>query len=318
MRIAFMILLVLVSGFFAQADEPQSKGLKKYESELVVLQKQGLAAYKRLEEAFRKASVSSKVKTMRFLREDLSAALESKDLGKSVAIKALIEKVESEAPCDLLDFKEGQVAVNRIQLVYEKEAEKLKAKALVLLQDEFNAAMESKDLNKALKLKQLQEEFVGTTVSRLIELAKAQPVPEKSAKQEQVKSEQSTRNRITPDKRKTHQGHQYYLVTEPANLIVARKYAESQGGYLARINSPEEQQFLESMVTEDAWIDGNDISEDNAFFFSDGSPVIKAVIRWHANSGFSICGENLLLCKDEGVKVDEGFGKPLHFIIEWD
>ncbi|MEC8556768.1 MAG: C-type lectin domain-containing protein [Planctomycetota bacterium] len=207
--------------------------------------------------------------------------------------------------------KQGQAAIKRLEGVFEKEVEKLRETTLKDLREELDAALEAKDLDKAVALREEIKAFENGDESGLLSKSdaegKAAPASKKKIKK-----------RIPRDA-VGFKGHRYYVVRNPTNVILARRYAESVGGYLLRINSLEEQAFLENFVTMQTWIDGDDFENESKFVFSDGSKVDLSVIRWMRYPNNSDSSENLVIWgKKEGVLQHRMLGDKFYFIIEWD
>ena len=155
--------------------------------------------------------------------------------------------------------KQGQAAIKRLEGVFEKEVEKLRGKTLTALQKELDAALESKDLDKAVALREAIKAFEGAEASGLA--AKAE-----------VASKKKIKKRIPRDALR-FRGHHYQLVLQGVSWHMARKIATESGGHLLLINSLEEHAFiatalnLRNLRNIDFWIDGT-CEEDLSTFLS--------------------------------------------------
>ena len=73
-------------------------------------------------------------------------------------------------------------------------------------------------------------------------------------------------------------GHHYALIEQPAvPWHVAQDLCASQGGHLARIESPEEFEFVKTLIAQSQsavfWIDGNDEESEGVWVDAEGEPL---------------------------------------------
>ena len=148
--------------------------------------------------------------------------------------------------------------------VFEKEVEKLREKTLKDLQKELDAALEAKDLDKAVALRKAIEEFESAEASGL------------SAKAE-VASKKKIRKRI-PKEAVSFGGHKYYLVTAQATWDEGAISSSRVGGHLVRIDSIAEHDFLIRYLKSvgfagSVWVDGTRRLDGKTWLFGNGQNV---------------------------------------------
>ena len=66
----------------------------------------------------------------------------------------------------------------------------------------------------------------------------------------------------------------YLVATVPATWQVARADCTVWGGALVKVESPEEDQLVGQLVTQDLWLGASDTAFENAFVWTDGSPIV--------------------------------------------
>ncbi len=203
--------------------------------------------------------------------------------------------------------KQGQAAIKRLEGVFEKEVEKLREKTLTALQEELDAALEGKDLDKAVALREAIKAFEGAEASGLA--AKAE-----------VASQKKIRKRI-PRTAMKFEGHHYAVNTAPRTWHVARDNSETLGGHLVRIESAEELAFVAALVKRVAstgihWIDGSDEILENDWRFSNGQPMTFAPWGIGEPRGGEV--EHHAVLMDTMAFGDTRAGVRLPYIIEWD
>jgi len=197
--------------------------------------------------------------------------------------------------------KQGQAAIKRLEGVFEKEVEKLREKTLKDLQKELDAALESKDLDKAVGLREEIKTFEDAGASGLLA-------------NEEVATEKKVKKRI-PRTALNFKGHKYAIQNAPMFPNVAADYAESLGGHLLRIESAEEWDFVRKWLNgkRDLYVDGSDQIEEGSWVYSEGTKVdfrnVKVVFNGQPAENF--CGFF------EDHICDLGWQR-LPFIIEWD
>ena len=68
-------------------------------------------------------------------------------------------------------------------------------------------------------------------------------------------------------------GHRYFLSEDGATPIAAQNFAQSVNGYLVKINTEPENEFLEPFITEMTYIGLNDAQSEGALIWTDGDAV---------------------------------------------
>ncbi|MDB4654256.1 C-type lectin domain-containing protein [Rubripirellula sp.] len=205
--------------------------------------------------------------------------------------------------------KQGQAAIKRLEGVFEKEVEKLRDKTLTDLQKELDAALESKDLDKAVALREAIKTFENAEASGLA--AKAEPANKKKIKK-----------RI-PKNAVNFGGHRYALISEPMTSNVAAKHAESHGESLLKIDTAAEFSFVGNwwrprFAGEGVWIGGSDEEREGVWIHTDGSPVkLSAMVLKEWRGGNEGRHLHWLFWQKDG-RVVSGDTARHAFIIEWD
>jgi len=189
--------------------------------------------------------------------------------------------------------------VNLLRSKYSKELKELKEKALKELQKEMDDAMRSKDLDKALALRDMIENFDEN-------------------KPEEVEK-RIPRNAVS------YRGNKYAVVNIPMTPAVAARYAQSLGGSLLKVDTDDEFTFITKWMErggfkgEGLWIGGSDEYEEGNFIHSDGSRVnldaLEVSPNWR-NGDDARHLHWLFLQRDK--KVCNGDGARHPSIIEWD
>ena len=208
--------------------------------------------------------------------------------------------------------RQGQAAIKRLEGVFEKEVEKLRAKTLEDLQKELDAALEAKDLDKAVVLRESIKAFENAEASGLS--AKAN-----GSGQQRIK-------KLIPKEAVHFGGHRYLIVTEKVTWHQARNLASQAGGHLLRINSKAEQAFLHDLITRNnslretvVFIDGTREVDLKRFLFSDGAPVDFSKMltkKFHGDGEVCLM---LYLYADGKLLVNDAAGwVPAAYVIEWD
>jgi len=208
--------------------------------------------------------------------------------------------------------KQGQAAIKRLEGVFEKEVENLREKTLKDLQKELDAALEAKDLDKAVALRDAIKAFEDEEASGLS--AKVSDAVERRVKK-----------RI-PKEAVHFGGHRYLLVDRGIAWLAAVKEAERLGGHLVQIDSLPEHDFLIRLITSTApqnaahniWIDASRLWGGREWRDTGGRPVNLSRMRC---GGFDEPNALVLvLWSYDGWKVgDMSSPEGNHaYIIEWD
>jgi hypothetical protein len=66
----------------------------------------------------------------------------------------------------------------------------------------------------------------------------------------------------------------YLVATVRATWQVARGDCTTWGGALVKVESTEEDQLMGQLLTEDMWLGASDTALENAFVWTDGSPIV--------------------------------------------
>jgi len=185
-------------------------------------------------------------------------------------------------------------------LVYGQDTElkSVKGKAAIREYDktteelakEYQKKLEDLDREFRMKSELVRSRLLSNLKEALTEEARKVNLPEANKIDAEIKyyteiplpivSGNSTGPRKTqiPRSALSFRGHHYAVVTKPMTWHSARDYAESLGGYLVRIDSNVEQQFIEKTFEKGRntgllWIDGNDELTEGRWIFSNGKPV---------------------------------------------
>jgi hypothetical protein len=119
-------------------------------------------------------------------------------------------------------------------------------------------------------------------------------------------------------------GHHYAICTERKTWHQAERAAIAAGGYLVRLNSTAEHDFIISWLKQSkcdagVHIDGTRFLDGDTFLFSDGEKMPLSLLRtgWikdYPNKHW----EQFLFLNSKGFNVDSFHLHKLYFIIEWD
>ena len=210
--------------------------------------------------------------------------------------------------------KQGQAAIKRLEGVFEKEVEKLREKTLKDLQKELDGALEAKDLDKALALREAIKAFEDGDASGLLSVVKSKK-ESKSGPRKQI-----PRNAVRFERQR------YYFMKGPLTWHQAQAEAERVGGYLLRLNSAAEQDFiitwLQSLNLDsgyDPHIDGTRLLDGKNFRFSNGELMPVNNLKTGNIDGLPnrTWSPFLLLTPPKYVPVQYHMAGEC-FIIEWD
>ena len=211
--------------------------------------------------------------------------------------------------------KQGQAAIKRLEGVFEKEVEKLREKTLKALQEELDAALEAKDLDASVALREAIKGFEDADEAGL------------SAKVD-VASKEKVRKRIPKDA--VHfGGHRYLLVDAGASWLTAKKDAERLGGHLVQLDSLQEHDFLISYIRQEnpqnhdehVWIDASRLMGGEDYRNSAGEVVDLEKARCTQFVQQPKTGCFLGMCERHGwAVIDLRFvaSAQCAYIIEWD
>lgn len=72
----------------------------------------------------------------------------------------------------------------------------------------------------------------------------------------------------------SEQGRCYFVSTETATWEDARLACVAWGGQLVKVESPAEDELLESLVEESIWLGASDTGADNVYLWTDGTPIL--------------------------------------------
>ena len=118
-------------------------------------------------------------------------------------------------------------------------------------------------------------------------------------------------------------GHFYKVIPLKGTHQAALNYCAENGGHLARIESKDEQAFIERLLSgsnESYWIDGRDEAREGRWMFSNGTPM--SYFNWHPGEPNNNQGiEDFLMVyasrsKNVWNDADGASSNPL--ICEWD
>ncbi|MGI9442698.1 MAG: hypothetical protein ACR2N1_09545 [Rubripirellula sp.] len=179
-----------------------------------------------------------------------TSADEPKVANKSNAIVAeLLNQVE-------VLRNQGQAAVARTETLFDEEVAKLKAKAMESLSAEMDAAIDAKDLDKAVALRGLVKKVEGLDAGDLTESTIV--IQPQEADKPEVKKPAIPKDAVQ------FGGHHYQIVTDKVTRMQAKRDAEEKGGHLLRVDSGKEFYFAASLLPRQfgprsvhIWIDGS-------------------------------------------------------------
>lgn len=196
---------------------------------------------------------------------------------------------------------------------------------------ELKAAMAETERKISDKRAKLKEELINQLQVALIEAAKRVELDEalaiRTAIRELEKKEVAggpNRNRRIPDGAVQFKGHKYLVFFKPTTWHLAREQCEELGGHLIRIESAQEQQFIERLLktlkppTEWVWIGGSDADDEGKWRFGNGKPIKFA--KWVKGEPNNIRGveHSAQIYVVNGLWYD-GIGTARHeYICEWD
>jgi hypothetical protein len=217
---------------------------------------------------------------------------------KSTKAKAAVRDYESKIEDVDEDFEKQ---LKDLEKSYQMKSEILRARLL----SNLNAAMEEEAkrvrLEEANKIKELIKQRKETELPTLDQLkwkvAKAK-IPKTAIE---------------------FNGHHYAICTEQKTWHVARDYCESLGGHLARIESPEEMEFIANFCgnAKDWYLDGTDEIEEGIWLFTNGKPVDQQVLNWYQGKGpRNGNSQHYLRFWDREIIDSDNERKP--FVVEWD
>ena len=119
-------------------------------------------------------------------------------------------------------------------------------------------------------------------------------------------------------------GHFYKAIPLKGTHQAALNYCAENGGHLARIESKDEQAFIERLLSgsnESYWIDGSDEAREGRWMFSNGTPM--SYFNWHPsepNKSFKGIEDFLMVyaSRSKNVWNDADGASSYPFICEWD
>ena len=115
-------------------------------------------------------------------------------------------------------------------------------------------------------------------------------------------------------------GHFYKVIPLRGTHQAALNYCAENGGHLARIESKDEQAFIERLLSgsnESYWIDGSDEAREGRWMFSNGTPM--SYFNWHPGEPTGPQGiEDFLVVWNKNMWNDASAKSFQSFICEWD
>jgi hypothetical protein len=218
---------------------------------------------------------------------------------KSTKAKAAVRDYERKIEDVDEDFEKQ---LKDLEKSYQMKSEILRARLL----SNLNAAMEEE-----AKRVRLEE---ATEIKELIKQRKETELPTLD------KLEWKAAKAKIPKIAVKFNGHHYAICTEQKTWHVARDYCESLGGHLARIESPDEMEFIANLGGGllGLHLDGTDENEEGIWMFSNGKPVDQLVLNWHHGKGLrNGHGQHHLAFWNRAI-IDSDASTRVGFIIEWD
>ncbi len=221
--------------------------------------------------------------------------------------------------------------LEKIEDAYTKESKALRAGLLAKLTEQMEAEARIGDLEKATKIKALLDQMKEAKLPTLQDMADAPPdeaAPPKSTPSQPADSKARSKPAQIPSNAVTFQGHQYALMAEKLPWHLAHKQAASLGGYLVRIETPEEYQFLRENLIGDVkkiWLDGSDEIQEGRWIFANGEPVNFAAFQLDSCVKDRTCGRSLsnrpgchtIFFYHDGI-LDEPGTSRFQYIVEWE
>jgi hypothetical protein len=140
---------------------------------------------------------------------------------------------------------------------------------------------------------------------------------------QKISSKQDKQKRMPiniPKESVNFKGHHYLLVDTPATWHVAKRKCEIVGGHLVRIQSSEEQTFIEELLKsckgDRYWADGSDANIEGVWENSDG--IKLTYFNWENGEPNNWNIENELFISKNGRWGDQFCGNRVGYICEWD
>ena len=115
-------------------------------------------------------------------------------------------------------------------------------------------------------------------------------------------------------------GHFYKVIPLRGTHQAALNYCAENGGHLARIESKDEQEFIERLTSnsnDHYWVDGSDAAREGRWMFSDGTPM--SYFNWYPGEPTGPQGvEDFLVVWNKNMWNDASAKSSYSFICEWE
>ena len=163
-----------------------------------------------------------------------------------------------------LAVKEHDQAVKRLALKRDKALVEARNALLLNLRDAREAAFKAQNTQEIVRIEKAME-FVKKSNEVIASPPKQGTPPKKTVK--------------IPRDAVKWKGHYYKVFDEPNPFAIADQRCKQMGGYVARIETAQEHQFVQALLSQrqnrlvEYWIDGNDLAVEGTWRFSDGDPI---------------------------------------------
>jgi hypothetical protein len=204
-------------------------------------------------------------------------------------------------------LQKRDTAMTQIDESFKESISTTREELVGKLKSLMDRATEAKNLDLAIEIRELVRIYEACTTEDIVAI---------------VNPPEAKKNRI-PRNAFKWEGHHYLLVREKATYNGARKFCESVGGYLARIESREENRILFEQVIKDydenvVRIDGNDEDEEGVWRYSD--QTIMDYLNWADGEPNNVqeVEHSLAISWTTSEFTDVDLGSRYAFLVEWD
>ncbi len=208
--------------------------------------------------------------------------------------------------------KKGEAALQKLNDGYKKKVKEERLELILELEKVLNEATKDGRLDEAVKIRDAIKALHGG--------AKPPGTPALLAFGGDVK--QSGPMARIPRDALRYKGHHYKFFANPMTWHVARRYCESLGGHLLRIESAAEHAFVLQAIkkgglVKNMWIDGSDAVTEGQWFFRNGKKMSFA--KWRQGEPDNHQGhQHTAHIGPKGLWWDTYGTARTPFICEWD
>ena len=221
-----------------------------------------------------------------------------------------------------------QQKISQVDLIYDQQLKVIKDKAVKEL-GKLQKEVASKDLDEAIRIREMAKSIDAE--SALVVDQSANEMHNLKAKLKTL--EQANKN-LSKEMEKApeipsiavkYNGHSYVVVDDPAVYRIAANNAKLAGGYLARIDTDGELEWINKLISRGKlpfyYIDGLDDVQNGQWLFADGSPTLNIAWDTKAKQPDNRLAECVLCVKRTNGRIHDhhtadNFG--CGCIIEWD